>query len=121
MTPPRRRFRFSIRTVLILTALIGVLVGWYENTEWASNNVQRHASNTIAASSIFVNCHQTLVPFVVRANFWWSFEGFRGTQHKRLSTQYYFWFYGYVEKLPFERGESYRGNERYPNPYPTAP
>jgi len=109
-TPKRWRLRFSVRTLVVLVTLVGCYAACWGPTKTRGvedvvaevNGPQYDASNpfddtTLLRASIVrpvgLDTSAT-IPLVVGID-----EHYRGG----VSRHYYFWFFGYLAKLPFER------------------
>jgi len=97
------RWKFSIRTLALLVALLcGYLACWGPTTKWGIEDVSNHADRTepvawgYMAPSVYRDA-SVAAPLVVGAT--GLATKWDGTYRRR----YYFWFFGYVVKLPYEQ------------------
>ena len=107
----RFRLRFSIRTLVIVVTLACCYAACCGPTKRRAEDVTRAANRTIVAAanrntdpnpqwrSLGIGRSVPVVPLIVASpQFTWEAgQPFCKTRH------YYFWFFGYVAKLPYER------------------
>ena len=96
--PNRWRPRFSVRTMVIIVTLLCTYLGcWRATQSIGTRDVKlllgRQVGKTESAVPFTVSIHE-LVHFDSDAR---RLMGIERTRH------YYFWFFGYVAKLPYER------------------
>ena len=97
---PRRRLRFSIRTMLILVATVGVYFGSWQVFEERSlqevreyaNRDDTQAQNESSTIPFIVGTDESCIPLVS------EFAATVPEYHRR----YYVWAFGCVVKLPYE-------------------
>lgn len=94
-TPKRLRLRFTLRTLAILVTLVCAYAAcWSPTVTRGEKDVITHIfdSDELPGSNPVVEC-----PLVVSVReFWWPC---RSAPPRNC---YYFWFFGFVAKLPFE-------------------
>ena len=99
-TPKRWRPRFSLRTLVILLTLVCCYAAcWGPTKRSGVPQVKIRAGQ--ATTGIDAS---TIAPLFVRLDWEWHHTG--DDQAKTTSiyvSEYYFWFFGYVAKLPYER------------------
>jgi hypothetical protein len=91
--PNRFRLRFSIRTLIILVTLVCCYAAcWGPTKKWGVVDVY-HGHPPESAN--YRNA-APVAPLVVSQynNLYWE---------RRVTRSYYFWFFGYTAKLPYER------------------
>ena len=108
MTPPRRRFRFSIRMMLVFVSLVGVYFGsWPSCKDRASTESQQYLTDPEfrfprthpggnTAWSLLVE--STTIPYVVAAT-----EVEYELHPPKIYRHYYIWCFGHIAKLPYKR------------------
>ena len=89
--PNRWRPRFSVKTLVIVVTLVCCYFGTWELTKRGLPSLDQSARPT------------SPMPFVVAGDYF-TVSGNR--QLSRQGRTYYFWFFGYVLKLPYERNVS---------------
>jgi hypothetical protein len=103
--PKRWRPRFSVRTLVVLVTLVCCYAACWQPTKktgvnevvdhiWAMTYSPKPKSMLIGGILFDGESASAIMPFVVQVDQW------------ELNIQrrsFYFWFFGYVAKLPFER------------------
>ncbi len=92
-TPKRWRPRFSVRTLVILVTLVCCYAACWGPTK------TRGRAQVEKATKLWVADSSAVAPLIV------AIDGvkFVGRVETRGHRHYYFWFFGYVAKLPYER------------------
>jgi len=88
--PKRWRPRFSVRTLVILVTLVCCYAAC-----WGPTKTQGIADINSRVDSSLV---QPFVPLVLRTE-----SPYLNFRHGVIWEHYYFWFFGYIAKLPYER------------------
>ena len=102
-TPKRFRPRFSIRTLVILVTLVCVyLASWLATTRTGVNDVVAHVKAESPPPQFrgdmveTIESQSAVLPFVVLVDQWHP----TAENAYNVRRRYYFWFLGYVAKLP---------------------
>lgn len=99
-TPKRFRPRFTIRTLTIVVTLVCVYAAcWGPTKTWGVRDVATKMQNTRETEPV--------APLILTAEHgsWVDVGDQRSVWIRPLSRRrYYFWFFGFVVKLPYERG-----------------
>ena len=92
-TPKRWRPRFSVRTLVILVTLVCCYAACWGPTK------TRGRAQVEKATKLWVADSSAVAPLIV------AIDGvkFVARVETRGHRHYYFWFFGYVAKLPYER------------------
>ena len=97
-TPKRWRPRFSVRTLVILVTLVCCYVAcWGPTKTWGVRDVEEYDSRLLRlfGSRVDEAWESPIVPLIISSE---------DNGNSNLTTRrYYFWFFGYVAKLPYER------------------
>ena len=95
----RWRPRFSVRTLAIVVTLVCCYAACWGPTKWQGLlDVQRNAWSTSHSISISIHDASVVAPLFIRQDeiVWEPIQ-------ESYPRRYYFWFFGYVAKLPYER------------------
>jgi len=89
----RWRPRFSVRTLVVLVTLLCCYAACWGSTK------TRGRAQVEKATKLWVEDSSAVAPLIV------AIDGvkFVGRVETRGHRHYYFWFFGYVAKLPYER------------------
>ena len=98
-TPKRWRPRFSLRTLVTLVTLVCCYAAcWGPTKKWGVADL--HGLQERFWLEPFVNTPSAIAPLILRNDEWRRAGKGGGLNPIRC---YYFWFFGYVVKLPYER------------------
>ena len=94
----RWRPRFSVRTLVIVVTLVCTYLGcWRATQSLGIRDVKSHLGRQVGKA-------ESTVPFIVAIHELVYFDiDSRHLMGIELTRHYYFWFFGYVAKLPYER------------------
>ena len=101
-TPKRWRPKFSLRTLVILVTLVCCYAAcWGPTKTRGGRDVEKHtyayAWTRLPRRPVGRRDQEPVLPFIVRSTELGIFT------KQRERREYYFWFFGYVVKLPYER------------------
>lgn len=96
--PKRWLPRFSVRTLVIVVTLVCLYAAcWGPTKKWGEDDVKQRLNERVSEFR-FARPGQAIAPFIVTTD-----ESHGSSQQPAVSHCYYFWFFGYVAKMPYER------------------
>ncbi len=103
-TPKRWRPRFSVRTLVIVVTLVCCYAAcWGPTKKWGVVDVTKYRAapwaDRLGLSPVFVPATATAPLILVVDKTTMAYLG----APRETTRHYYFWFFGYVAKLPYER------------------
>jgi hypothetical protein len=98
--PKRWRPRFSVRTLAVVVTLVCAYAACWGPTKRVGVSAAHNAhSSPDILVGLGIETTMVVSPFVIAI----TDSGHDAVGQHHESTAYYFWFFGYVAKLPYER------------------